>query len=70
MAPGLTTGAVINHRRSLLWGYGGVKICPTAVPAPDDDTIKDFDLIIEAIFETDEDDDFEDFIEYFDNQCW
>ena len=30
----------------------------------------DFDEILEAIFETDEDNDFEDFIEYFDNQWW
>jgi len=69
-APGLTTEAVINHRRSLLWEmWGRNKYAPTAVPAPDD-TIEDFDLIIEAIFETDEDNDFEDFIEYFDNQRW
>jgi len=51
-----------------MWGRN--KYAPTAVPAPDDDTIEDFDLIIEGIFETDGDNDFEDFIEYFDNQCW
>jgi len=66
---------VINHRRSLPWGYGGVNICPTVVPAPDEDDIEDtdFDEILEAIFEADGfdvDDWFDDFIEYIDNQRW
>jgi len=70
-APSLTKEAGSNPCRGLPWGYGGVNICPTVVPAPDD-TIEDadFDEILESIFETDEDDDFEDFIEYLDNQWW
>jgi len=70
-APGLTTGAVINHRRSLLWGYGGVNISPTAVPAPEEDDI-DFDFVIDFLKSDEdfEDNDFEDFIEYLDNQWW
>ena len=71
-APGLETQAVINHRKSLLWGYGGVNICPTAVPAPDDDAIEDFDLIIDFLKSDEdfEDADFEEFVEYLDNQWW
>ena len=76
MAPGLTTGAVINHRRSLLWGYGGVNISPTAVPAPDENCCGsdiDFDFVIDFL-KSDEDfednDDFEDFVEHLDNQRW
>ena len=70
-APGLTTEAVINHRRSLLWGYGGVNISPTAVPAPEEDDI-DFDFVIDFLKSDEdfEDNDFEDFIEYLDNQWW
>ena len=30
------TQAGSNPRGGLLWGYGGVNICPTVVPAPDD----------------------------------
>jgi len=60
---------VINHRRSLLWGYGGVNICPTVVPAPDDTV--DVDEYIEYNDDTiEEDDEFSELIEYIDNQRW
>jgi len=47
-------------------GYGGVNICPTAVPAPDD-AIEDFDLIIDFLKS---DENFEELVEYLDNQGW
>ena len=72
-APGLAIEAVINHRRSLLWEmWGRNKYAPTAVPAPDDDAIEDFDLIIDFLKSDEdfEDADFEEFVEYLDNQWW
>jgi len=70
------TQAGSNPRGGLLWGYGGVNISPTAVPAPDENCCGsdiDFDFVIDFL-KSDEDfednDDFEDFVEHLDNQRW
>ena len=62
--------------QGLPWGYGGVNLRSMAVPAPEEDAI-DFDVYDVDVYyevsdevEVDEDGEFEDFIEYLDNQQW
>ena len=72
-APGLKTQTGTSPRRSLLWGYGGVNICPMAVSAPEEDFKDvDFDEFLELYCSAypDKYDDYEEFIEFLDNQQW
>jgi hypothetical protein len=52
-------------------GIWGVNLRPVAVPAPEEDAIDLIDVFdVYEVFDEAEDDEFEDLIEYIDNQRW
>jgi hypothetical protein len=71
LGPSKEAGASPQPPQGLPWGYGGVNLRPVAVPAPEEDAIDLIDVFdVYEVFDEAEDDEFEDLIEYIDNQRW